>query len=181
MPYYDDFKSPRFKSAEAIGVYADRIFKLECQKRGINPESALKAPLAVMAAEPSAESPTPTSPDDIVNLWYDGLTRTEIMALGVTRDQFVWAIRRARAVGDPRAYYRNNSKSPNARLPWLLPDIKRKRPKRRKRQAPQMPASTILDPEQQEIARARKQATVHARAKAHPWKYGPALRGEVGG
>ena len=116
MRYYDDFKDPRFQSAASIGRHADMIFRMECLKRGLDPDQAILAPLDAMIGSPSPELIRMTT-DDILNLWYDGLTRPEIMALGASFGEFQWAMQKARAVGDQRAYYRHGNKS---RLPWQI-------------------------------------------------------------
>lgn len=113
MAYHDEFKSDRFKSAVAIGRYADGLFREECRKRGLDPETATLASIA-------AQTPTPMRvtmlDDDILNLWHEGLSRPEIMALGCSYNEFQTAIKRARAKGDPRAYYRQG----RTRLPWRI-------------------------------------------------------------
>ncbi len=113
MSYHDEFKSDRFKSAVAIGRYADRLFREECRKRGLDPATATLANLA-------SETPVPMRvtmlDDDILNLWQEGLSRPEIMALGCSYNEFQGAIKRARSVGDLRAYYRQGK----SRLPWQV-------------------------------------------------------------
>lgn len=115
MQYYDDFKSPQFRSAVAIGKHADLIFRAECRKRGLDPESVMISPLAALETSPLLET-VPMDREHILDLWNEGLSRPEILALGATMDEFVDAIRRARAKGDPRAYYRYGK----SRLPWRI-------------------------------------------------------------
>ncbi len=116
MKYYDNFPADRFKSAEAIGKHADTVFRAECHKRGLNPETAIAAPIASLVGSPICEV-TAMNREQILNLWHQGLTRPEIIALGTSYAQFQNAIKQARAVGDSRAYYRNGSKT---RLPWQI-------------------------------------------------------------
>lgn len=116
MKYYDDFKSPRFRNAVTIGEHADMIFAAECLRRGLDPETAREAPIDAIANSPVID-PLPMDREQILNLWYEGLTRPEIMALGATYPEFQMAIKVARAAGDPRAYYRENRWS---RLPWAV-------------------------------------------------------------
>lgn len=117
MAYHDDFKSDQFKSAVAIGRYADGLFREECRKRGLNPETAT---LATIAAEVAVPMRVTMLDDDILNLWQQGLSRPEIMALGCTYNEFQAAIKRARSTGDPRAYYRHG----RSRLPWRMDTTK---------------------------------------------------------
>ena len=116
VKYYDDFKDPRFRNAVTIGKHADMIFRAECFKRGLDPDMACESPIAALASSPILDA-QPMDREQILNLWNDGLTRPEIMALGVTYPEFQQAIKTARAVGDPRAYYRQNRWS---RLPWAI-------------------------------------------------------------
>jgi hypothetical protein len=115
VPYYDDFKSDRFKTAWAIGKHADAIFRAECRLRGLDPEKAIASPLASLATTP-VPARRSMDQDQILNLWHEGLSRPEILALGCHINDFVDAIRRARAVGDSRAYYRQGK----SRLPWKI-------------------------------------------------------------
>ena len=116
MKYYDDFKSPRFRNAVTLGKHADRIFLAECIRRGLDPDIAGITPMASMASTPVLD-PTPMDREQILDLWNEGLTRPEIMALGATYLEFQQAIKTARAAGDPRAYYRQHRWS---RLPWAV-------------------------------------------------------------
>ena len=116
MKYYDDFKDPRFRNAVTIGKHADMIFRAECFRRGLDPDKACETPIAAIASSPLLEA-QPIDREQILNLWNDGLTRPEIMALGATYPEFQRAITTARAEGDPRAYYRQNRWS---RLPWAV-------------------------------------------------------------
>ena len=116
MKYYDDFKSPRFRNAVTIGQHADMVFAAECLRRGLDPDIAAASPLAAIANSPIIDA-IPMDREQILNLWYEGLTRPEIMALGATYPEFQQAIKTARAEGDPRAYYRENRYS---RLPWAI-------------------------------------------------------------
>ena len=80
---------------------------------GFDPATATLANLA-------SETPVPMRvtmlDDDILNLWQQGLSRPEIMALGCSYNEFQTALKRARSVGDPRAYYRQGK----SRLPWAV-------------------------------------------------------------
>jgi len=167
VDYYDDFKSERFRNAQAIGRYADALFRGECKKRGLNPETAT---LAAIAAEPIPTAGTMTE-DDILNLWSGGLSRPEIIALGCNYCDFLNAIRKARAVGDPRAYYRFG----RSRLPWKIQEPKDTRPKRSVPKAPQMSADAF-SPQ----AAARRQSM--EKKPPHPpaaSSVGPAFVGKV--
>ena len=115
MEYYDDFKSDRFKSAAAIGKHADLVFRTECRKRGLDPEQAGISPIDAIANSPVLEV-LPMDKEQILDLWNEGLSRPEIIALGAAPFQFQTAIREARAVGDQRAYYRQG----RTRLPWQI-------------------------------------------------------------
>ena len=115
MEYYDDFKSDRFKSAAAIGKHADLVFRTECRKRGLDPEQAGISPIDAIANSPVLEV-LPMDKEQILDLWSEGLSRPEIIALGAAPFQFQAAIREARAVGDQRAYYRQG----RTRLPWQI-------------------------------------------------------------
>ena len=112
MAYYDDFKSERFRNAVAIGNYADNLFREECRKRGLDPHTATLAKLSAIPAPKRGNM----SEDDILNLWYQGLTRPEIVALGCNFEDFKQVMRRARGRGDSRAYYREGK----SRLPWTI-------------------------------------------------------------
>lgn len=112
MAYYDDFKSERFRNAVAIGNYADNLFRDECKKRGLDPHTATLAKISSISAPKRGSM----SEDDILNLWYQGLTRPEIVALGCNFEDFKQTIRRARDRGDSRAYYREGK----SRLPWTI-------------------------------------------------------------
>ena len=112
MAYYDDFKSERFRNAVAIGRYADNLFREECRKRGLDPHTATLAKLSAIPAPKRGSM----SEDDILNLWYQGLTRPEIVALGCNFEDFKQVMRRARDRGDSRAYYREGK----SRLPWTI-------------------------------------------------------------
>ena len=115
MKYYDDFKSPRFRNAVTIGEHADMVFAAECLRRGLDPGAAMESPIDAIANSPIID-PIPMNREQVLDLWYDGLTGPEIMALGATYPEFLAAIKTARAAGDPRAYYRQGK----SRLPWQV-------------------------------------------------------------
>ena len=115
MPYYDDFKSPRFRNAVTIGEHADMVFAAECLRRGLDPGAAMESPIDAIANSPIID-PIPMNREQVLDLWYEGLTGPEIMALGATYPEFLAAIKTGRAQGDPRAYYRQGK----TRLPWQV-------------------------------------------------------------
>ena len=92
------------------------VFAAECLRRGLDPGTAIESPIDAIANSPIID-PIPMDREQILNLWYEGLTRPEIMALGATYPEFQQAIKIARTAGDPRAYYRENRWS---RLPWAI-------------------------------------------------------------